>query len=93
MICIQDAETRNEDQICKLVLEKQELEWQKVCIPSRTRIKIFKVTWKVFLHLKSFRNISRRLYKIESKGWYASNQNLWLLLKRRSIFTLGSTII
>lgn len=28
----QDAETRFEDQISKLVLEKQELEWEKVCL-------------------------------------------------------------
>lgn len=27
---VQDAETRFEDQISKLVLEKQELEWEKV---------------------------------------------------------------
>lgn len=27
---VQDAETRFEDQLSKLVLEKQELEWQKV---------------------------------------------------------------
>lgn len=28
----QNAETRFEDQISKLVLEKQELEWEKVCL-------------------------------------------------------------
>lgn len=29
---LQDAETRFEDQISKLVLEKQELEWEKVLL-------------------------------------------------------------
>lgn len=32
---IQDAEKRYEEQICKLVLEKQELEWQTVCMISK----------------------------------------------------------
>lgn len=40
---VQDAETRFEDQISKLVLEKQELEWEKVRLRFWLYIGIFNV--------------------------------------------------
>ena len=48
---LQDAETRFEDQVSKLVLEKQELEWEKVGLGH---IKIFNTYVLQALKIRTF---------------------------------------